>query len=92
MKKIKTQKQLDDRTTEIQGMSNKQLVWALQAESGWESQARREMRIELANNTYEDMEIIKNEILRRMVLSRNTPIIGVSSNQPDRKKTLDYKL
>lgn len=57
---------LQERIEEIKGMSNKQLVYALQTEAGWCYQARRDMRTELADNTYKDMELLKLEILGRM--------------------------
>ena len=59
-------KKLQDRIDEIKAMTNKQIVYALQTEAGWQAQARRDMRTELADNTYKDMELLKLEILSRM--------------------------
>jgi hypothetical protein len=61
------QEKLNSRVAEIEAMSNKQLVWALCAEAGWEYVARRDMKLELANNTEKDLELLKYEILGRML-------------------------
>jgi hypothetical protein len=65
MKKITSQKKLDERMTEIKKMSNQEIVKVFQVQAGWEYVARRDMRIELANNLYKDMELVKSEILNR---------------------------
>ena len=70
------QKKFDDRIKEIKEMSNKQLVWALVTEGNWEYQARRDMRNELADNTYKDMELLKLEILGRMIEPRRPGTLG----------------
>jgi len=61
------QEKLNSRVAEIEAMSNKQLVWALCAEAGWEYVARRDMKLELANNIEKDLELLKYEILGRML-------------------------
>lgn len=63
----KKNKELQERIAEIKGMSNKQVVWALCHEAVWYVDARRDMRTELADNTYKDMELLKLEILGRMI-------------------------
>jgi len=60
------QSKLEERIAEIEGWSDKQLVWALCASAGWEYCARKEMRIKLADNLYKDLELMKYEALGRM--------------------------
>jgi hypothetical protein len=66
-----TLKKPENRVSEIKGMTDKQLVWALCASAGWEYAARRDMDTEFADNLYKDMELMKHEVLKRMA-SYNT--------------------
>lgn len=74
------QTKLDARVAEIRGMTNKQLLWAICAEAGWQYVAERDMKRELAENTAKDLELLKYEALGRMRLeveNRAYPRTGV---------------
>lgn len=86
----KVNKELQERINEIKNMSNKQIIYALCAEAGWHAQARRDMRTELADNTYKDMELLKLEILGRMNEPRRERIdilrlkeLGIEASQSE---------
>lgn len=56
----------EERREEIKYMTDKELVYSLYVESGWYYIARNEIKTEIAKDLYEDLELLKIEILLRM--------------------------